>query len=573
MPIFNTIQADLDANSSDYGKFVFNMVGYGAATDFQVGITGPGSYVVKAFPASSEYTGSSYILKVAIPTDASGDFLQGSYEFRIKKDGTSSVDETKSFSLSYSTKTMVLTAVADCYSKSLVITDASVYPTGTVSRSILVDTPVIAGNDDVADATYTDEETIIDMVRSSGNAYSNVTYNITGNTTVTTSEIDGEWDFGYVLSYTATTLEVLVRCDTDACGIISCVNTTMQSIYTKACSVGGFSSLPKNEMDTLIELQMNLSMYNYYNQCRDNTNALVYYDKLKEIVGDCGCEESGPTVISDSTYTYIRGYSAYELWIQEGNTGTIDDFFSALFPITDWVEIDDSYFLNSFKQDTSYPLMYRMTKTHLEFKGAFDSDIGATSPGNPGAILDSGFDPIDVIENGFAQVRNGAEFAGWFYKDASDSKWYVNWNANFDRTDQMFLTGQIPIDGYLTSGIQFNTIGWTEIPSGQYESGNSYRVADPLFFRTDGNYLMFKGSFTHIALLVPGVVVFDAAYWTSVGVAMEEDTTIAAYNAEDNILIGYAKVESGTLRLYPTDPLPSPAINIQVRFDGIIPLQ
>jgi hypothetical protein len=571
MPVLNDIKAQLKSTDSDYGKFIIDMVGYGGSTDFFVGIDGPGGLVVKAYPGSSDGTGATLQLKVSIPTDSSGSLIQGDYDFRIRKEGTSTVDESKTFCLSFTKRTMSVTAVADCYSKTLVVTDASTYPAGTVTRSIVVSTPVIAGEDDVADITYTDAETLIDMVRSSGNAYSNVTYGISATTEILTAEIEDDWQFGYELDYTAYSTETLVRCDTDGCGIIGCVNDAIQSLISKASKVGGFSKLPVGESAKLQELQMYLVMYNYYNQCKNNTQALYYYDKLKTLTADCDCtSDSGPVVISDSSYVYLRGYSAYELWLQDGNTGTLNDFFSALYPITDWTAVDDAVFINNYEQDSSIPLMYRMTKTHIEFKGAFDSVIGATSSTNPEALLSASFDPVDVIGNSYAFIRNGSEFAGWFYKNTTDGKWYMNWNSNFNRTDQQFITGQIAIDGYLTSAIQLNALGFTEIPSAQYEAGYSQYIANPLYFKTDGNFIVFKGEFTATVWLSPGANLIDPTYWTSQGVSLEEGTIIGIYQSSDKTLAGHAKVVNGTLRVYPITP--SPSTGIQVYFDGIIPL-
>lgn len=571
MPVLNLIRATIDGGAND-GKFVLNLVGDDPATDFYVGITGPAAIVVKAYPGAAEHTGATYDLTVDMPVDAAGAYIQGDYIFHIRANGAADVDETETFCLSYVDRTMVLTVVADCYSKSLVITDASTYPTGTVTRAVTVDTPNIPGTDDVADAVYTAAETIIDMVRSDGNAYSNVTYGVTGATQVETVELSGNWSFGYILAYTGVLEEKLVRCDTDACGIIGCVNDSVQALLTTACGVGGISQLPKNDADKLVLIMSNLAMYNYYNQCSDVTNALFYYDKLKTLTGDCECgDQTGPTVIADSSFVYLRGYSAYELWIQDGNTGSLDDFFSSLFPITDWSEVDEALYINEYKQDTTDPLYYRMTKAHIEFKGSFRSDIGAASPTNPSDFLSASFDPAPIEQLGYCSIRIGGEHAGYLYRD-TDDKWKIHWSTNFNRTVQQFISGPIPLDGYLSSSIQYNTIGWTPVPAGNF--ANSHTSPTEAFsFRTDGRYVVFRGQIKAAALVSPGLDIVTAAYWTSVGVAMEEDAVLAAYNGDTKILMGIVKVVGGTLKMFPiTDPT-EPSPSDEFRLEGIIALQ
>lgn len=576
MPVLNQITAQLNTASLNYGKFEINMVGDDPATDFYVGITGPGAYEVKAYPASPDNNGSTFVTAISIPLDSNGNFLQGDYIFHLRADGTggsgTDVEDTKTFCLSFVLKSVALSVVPDCYSKSLVITDETEYPTGTVVRAITVSTPTIAGEEDVADVVYSTEESIIDMVRSSGNAYSGVSYSISGEATVTTSEIEDDWEFGYELSYTGLTTTALIRCDTDACGIINCVNTTIQALISKACKVGGFAKLPTHEADKMVEIQTYLAMYNYYNQCRDNTNALIYYDLLKALTGDCDCGTDGVTVIADSTFTYIRGYSAYELWVQEGNTGTMDDFFSALFPITDWAEVDSSYYINNFLQYSADKLMYRLTKAHIEFKGSFKSDVGATSVSNPDDFLSASFDPIQVDAGGNATIRNGADHAGYLFRDDTDDKWKIRWNTNFARPDVQQIFGQIPIDGYLTSQIQLNALGWTEVPAGQYK--NSHTSPTVAFsFKTDGKYIVFRGQILTAAHISSGLEVIDPTYWDSVGVAMEENAIVAAYNASTKILVGYMKVVNGTLKMFPITSPSVPTAGIELILEGIIPLQ
>lgn len=567
MPLLANIRAVLD-NGVDHGKFRITTTGSDATSDHSIGITGPGGVIVKAFPGSPDAVGTTTYLSLHnLPVDSSGAYLQGDYIFHIATTGTIPVDDTQTFCLSYVDGAMVLSVIADCYSKSLVIDDNTAYPTGTVTRLITVSTPNIPGESDIADQSYSTEQVVIDMVRSSGNAYSNVTYIANGTASVETSDTTiVSWDVGYILAYTGVVEERLIRCDTDACGIISCVNDSIQALIAKACSVGGLSRLPKQEADNLVLIQVNLAMYNYYNQCRDNTQALYYYDELKKIVGTCDCEETGPTVIADSSFTYLRGYSAYEIWIQEGNVGTEDDFLSSLYPITDWVEVDDAYYANNFIRDTADPLFYRLTKAHIEFKGSFRSTIGATSPTSPTEILGSAFNPSSIDPQGFCTVRNDGAQVAFLYRD-TDLKWRMHWQTGFNRTKQQFVSGQIPLDGFLSTTTQLNALGWTLVPVTEYV--NSHTSSD-FSFRTDGKYVTFRGSITGVGTVTTGTDVVNDTYFPSVGVVFEENVAVSAIDVVTNDLLGYVKVVSGKLRFF---AISGAVLTNGMVFEGIIPTQ
>ena len=355
-----TVRFVIDPDDADYGKIVVDVdTDLDPASIHYLEITDPTLSVLTALADDPEI-GTDVQFKVDIPTDVDGNFVEGDYIFQLQIDdaGDTSIDydETHTYCFEVPTQNqgiLNIDVLSDCYSKTLVVTDNTSYPTGqTVTRATTIVSPTIAGEDAVADTVSAASPVTLSLVRSSGLAYWNVSYSISVHVALTISDttIDAEWDFGVRYAYANSNLTELVRCHNDACGIVDCVHEAISSLISSACSSGGIQALGRAKQDKYFLLNSYLAMYNYYIACKDAAKINYYYDLIKALLGECDCDDVvGPQVIPESTIIYLNGKSAYDLWLEAGNTGTLDDFLNTLYPVGAWQSVAPADFNGSYQ--------------------------------------------------------------------------------------------------------------------------------------------------------------------------------------------------------------------------------
>ncbi len=458
MAYLTTVGFYANPSNADYGKLKVQITGFTATDVHALTVVDPLGDTLYSALTDPTIQGSFAIFEIDIPLDASGNFIMGDYVISVLSRtadlGTTLYSESQTYCLDIpSSYDLSVSVTHDCYSKRLVVTDSTSYPTSespvtyVISRTVTVQHPIIAGTDAEATTTSTDDEVIISLERSDGVAYQNVTYNVIVEVGVTKATAFSA-TFGVNLYYEYTTFSEahLIQCANDLCGIISCVNDTIQELTAKACKYGGISNLPKTQADLLSLLMVNLAMYNFYLQCKDQTQMLYYYNQLKSLVDDCDCSAStAPAPIPDSGFVYLEGDSAYQVWLDQGNTGDEDAFFASIAGIGDWQDITE--YASPYQASTTDPLRYRLLNGHVEFKGAFRRIIGS-SPGiaNPLTLLSNSFDPADVVDYGAVPVHkiSTGEQVGIFYKDNSDGAWKIAWSTSFNSTSDQRIVGLIP---------------------------------------------------------------------------------------------------------------------------------
>lgn len=566
------IQFVIDPSDGNYGKIVIVVTtGLDPTSSFKFEITGPDG-VIYALPATPDLFGSGGTFTVDIPVDSDGNWLEGAYTFRVQadefNDGSVDLDVNNTYTWAVpadNQAALSLDVKTDCFAKYLIIDDTTAYvSTDTVTKSIVVDYPVISGETNIGDTTHTTTPVSISLVRSSGKAYENVIYAVTAHIhAVTAVETSGAWSYTTLYAYADFAENHLVQCNKDVCGVISCIESKYSSLLDLACKTGGLRALSREDADTLMLLQSYIALYNFYVQCQDSDKVAEYYGKIKELVGDCNCPApTGPVEIEESNIIYLRGRSAYEVWLDAGNTGSVDDFFNSLFPVGEWIEVPDAQVSSNFDKLKDNPPMYRITKTHLEFKGGVTETFGAIPFTTGFTLFSAAFDPFPVLEEVRVPIWNydNGTHAALLYKD-TDGAWKVQFGllGDWDQAGTMVLAGQMPLDGVATVATAEPAIpvytDWVEFPAAQYRNSFAQVVGNELSWRTDGRFVYFKGAFDGSTWPSSGLKIFDAAYFTSSGIELQVGAAvpIAETDATGNQadVIGFLKVEAnGDLYVY-----------------------
>lgn len=579
---------DIDPNSSTYGKMIITVTTtYGAPTTYRIGVTGPVG-VVKALPGAGfeDGAGANFELEVALPVTTEGDFQEGNYTVNviIDPDGLGSEEnELDTFGFSPAVPgALDVDVFEDCYAKLMVVQDNTSY-LGEVSRTTTIEYPLIPGEDAVADVVSSDATTTATLTRSSGNAYENVIFGVTVEAYSIVSEEGSTsvWTWNIRYGYTAFSTNHTVTCNLDICGILECLNSKMQTLLDEAAKCGGIGNLPKGKSDQLWLMNSYLAMYNYHVQCQNTQQAAYYYSKLVALADDCGCQTpTGPQVIGNTGIIYLQGDSAYQVWINQGNTGTVDDFLNTLYPVGEWIEVPDAAYASGYKKNTAIPLEYRLLKTHIEFRGRFDREIGVVSL-SPFQLLEDTFDPAPIDELGAANIYNldiGGQFVGQLYRSSTDNRWYVRFvpTGEFDIDATQLVMGMIPLVGIATAesvivDSQPAYTDWVEIPSGEYLNGYTPDVSRPLEWRTDGQFIFIRGRFDGGAWVTSGFELIAASYWTAQGYTLQEGAAFPVYEeaatGTQADLIGVIDVRAGSLYIAANS-----GANAAAAVAGIIPI-
>jgi len=552
-----------DPASANYGRIVVTTTtDFNSSTLHKFGITGPGGLIVKAFPPTTyDDTGVIGEISAAIPlVTGGGAFLYGDYIFVVivNEDGAGlnifSEIKTWEFCANELNTDLSVEVTVDCYAKKIVVNDNTSYPSlGTVSRVMRAKHPVIAGETDEADDTTTTSELIVDLTRSTGIAYENITYQL-----LVTSQVDlqqeleeinsGEdsWDMGIVYGMTSYNSEEKVVCNFDPCKIISCVDSRYTELLDKACKRGGLTNLNQQDASTFALLGSYLTMYNYWIRCKDYDKTNYYYNLIKALVKDCDCSvPSGPQPIADSGVIYLTGPSAYDLWISEGNTGSLDDFFNMLYPVGQWIEIDTAI-MNDNYEFGEYALSYRLLKTHIEFKGGFKAIIGYTpTNANPITLFSSDFSPAEVEPASFLPIFYEGTCVGRFFRD-TDGEWKLWWNSDvFNDTLDNQLSGMLALKNIVPSSAPITSGDWTVFPTSAYSNSYDGSGSVSLQWRTDGRFVYIRGTFSGSGWSSGGFVVINGAYFTTLGITLEEGYYLPLIDGSATVtkgVPGYAEI-------------------------------
>lgn len=545
-------QVVFQTQGSDAGKIVISITtAYDAGTNYFVRLVGPAG-LVRDYPVSPDATGQSVVIKLDIPTDISDNYLPGAYTFsiRIERPTLDPITVTESYTFScLKNLAFDLDVFADCYSKTLVLRDLTVYPDDyDVVRTIVLDTPVVENETDVPDATYTGETNVVSLVRDSGIAYENVTYTARGSSIATKTTEDGDWTFIEEYKYAEKSVTYKVVCNLDACGVIKCADEYIRNLLDEARCKGGISKLTPTQQSKLSLIQLHLAMYNYFVKCQDSEGINYYYAALKNIVGECDCqEEEGPKAIADSGIVYIAGKSAYEQWLED-NEGTFEDFLNALNPVGEWVVIDDAFIDSSFEQGDD-PLRYRIERTGIRFAGKLNAPILGVLTETE-RVLTSEFNPgVNVAMDARIPVVNNGVHVGSFRR--ASNGWFMDMNTDYTFLGDYWISGLLPSTANLP--VVANT-DWILFQNADFLpalSGGHYVQSDAFSWKLIGNKVGFKGAFDGDALSSSGYQVIVTNYFTDRDIVLESGCSAPVFetasNASQGKCVGRIFVQNNTL--------------------------
>ena len=543
-----TIEVRFNTTGVNADNIIVTVVtGLGASTVNTLTITRPGAVALTISPI----TGATATFSVPIPLDSNDEYLYGTYTFGLTSndpdDSGVEYNETTTFNFQDLSGALDVEAYADVFIKKIVVVDNTDYPDGTASKSFVVVSPKITGETNVADITLTDTGSVT-MVRSSGVAYNNVTYRVRPSATLETSTIDAEWDLGGVYAYTGDDIEVKVL--DDDCGLLDCVHTKLVEIDDVACVSGGFTALPTGTKELYSKLQMYLSMYNNAKTCRDAEKTTYYRAKIESLVGTCNCTVS--ETIPENNTVYLNGKSAYDLWLEEGNTGSIDDFLNTLNPVGNWTNVPDADFDPDFETDPDDPLRYRVTRDGIQFAGKFIR-VAASDPVSPFIVLLNTFDPGNVVlEAPIPVYSDSYRTVGSFCKQTTT--WVMYADVTLAGNPSRIVSGKIPWEGVLTSLDYSFERTYTPFTNAEISGNPNFSLS----WAKDANFFYIKGSWT--ANTTPGagggLELISEASFLALGVTLEsgfQAPIFAGDGANEFEIIGWARTEGG-LTLYNQDP-------------------
>jgi hypothetical protein len=541
----------LDSAHTNYGKIEISVdTDFGILTEHFIAVEGPVG-TVKSLPGIADVVAADATVLVDIPLLSNGNLMLGDYSIQVRVDedglGASIHDETQDFCVTAPVgheQDLDLEILTDCYARKLVVSDNTDYPDDdTVTRTITIQHPTIAHTDDVADTVSSESEVTVSIVRSNGVAYENVSYGVTvvvqiQKDDVLTPSVMDAWTNRITWAPNPHTSQEPIVCNIDPCGIIACVDDTWQELAAKACKSAGISGLPAADKDKAFKISMNMSLYMYFLKCKNPTEASFYYDELKKLVNNCGCADPGtsPSPIGNSGIEYISGPSAYELWLAEGNTGSMSEFFDSLNPVGDWINIEAADFNTNFESSPTAPLRYRVLKSHIEFAGSFrKKPAAAIIATTPTQLLKDTFDPVDTTDDGLVPVFNETDFktAGIFTPYNTSGEWRFGFNGDWDQTDYVKLNGLMPLDGIGTVSIVVLPGDWTDIEDSDLSSGYFVSPGQYLQYRVVDNIMHFRGVIDGVVWTTSGKELLPDTFFLSKGIRLEDDYTVPLFN-DDN---------------------------------------
>jgi len=407
--------------------------------------------------SETNIAGLTWGREVDIPIVVGGvDQIRGEYIFNLVVDvdnGQTTYNEVYTYEYDPLLPGVLDTEVfADCFIKKFVVNDKTVYPTGNLIRTVIIQSPVIAGEDDVANVISDDAVTQLSMLRSSGVAYQNVTYTGSVNAFM---EVDSQVEtsgnlrvnFDTQIDYESVTFSVKVECP-DPCSVIDCIDDYVKELDELSCSQGRLTPTQQEDLNALLT---DLAMYSHAVNCRDSNMATEYYQKIVAAAGNCECDTDTIRPIPDGNAIYLNGQSAYELWLAQGNSGTEEDFIDSLNIYSDWTDVPASAFNSNFKTHPDRPLRYRISGTHLEFTGAFTLQDGiSVPPTGPNYIVLSDFDPgVTLQESAILPVydfdQNGKQVGAFLRGTLKQWQFREISGAGYDNENENRIEGFMPI--------------------------------------------------------------------------------------------------------------------------------
>ena len=373
---------------------IFNLSAtFPSGVEWFIGVVGPYG-TIKALPnpilesTTPDLDGNTgqVLVTPTDPLDAGEYVFTIVYWDKFELNGDRAVQQTITYTFCYEPlRQFVLGVSDDCVN--LRVQDLTSYPANTAfTRSMVVRYPEIPKLQTPPDVTYTVADVDHSLAHTDSKIYEFVTWVVTGESSGTFQEVSGVWTITYMSTYQQDSVNHEVLCNLDLCGAIACMDTWWTEIRANLCNMNGWQNLPTATQTELFQLLGDINMFNYYVNCNDTTNARIYYNRVKEVIGDTCADEVPKVATSPSPYS---------------NT---------------WTLVPQASMSNLFEPDPTDPLAFKFVNGVCYFKGkflsgtwtdagvefikpAFFTDLGITiSNGGVAVVVDAvaGANPLGV---------------------------------------------------------------------------------------------------------------------------------------------------------------------------------
>lgn len=320
---------------------------FAASTTWFLGIEGPSGTLKTLDLGTPDDTAQNPDIDIVIAS-----LVDGDYTFTLTVHPSNDPGQAQTFTQEFCLErdtTLDINVTDDC--EELTVSDDTIYPiTETLTRLHTIQYPTVPGVSPTADLTSANAEVTIDMALSDGLRYEFVTWTVVTDVSGTFSHTTGIWKFIYPITFTQSVVNHEVRCNTDLCGAIACVDSAWLSLIDEACNRGGINKLPPGEQEKLQTLLGHLALYRFWSDCGNSTKATEYYDKIVALTSvDCSPDTSPKAI--DSTVQLGFG----------------------------WTEIPSSAYAANHSQVLGSELSWRLDGRTMYFRGAIDIDAFSTS--------------------------------------------------------------------------------------------------------------------------------------------------------------------------------------------------
>jgi hypothetical protein len=315
-----TVTFERRTGNADNGKIIIVTTNDGLtstiegaeAVNIRIRVTAPTGIIYDTITSgSADATGlavaAALTKKVTIPVTSNSDVM-GTYIVEIKVEITANTADNTTLTGEYEycpeDKSSVRFA-GNCQGPSLQLFDKSTYLGYTLlSRVLTLVHPEIEGTQ-LPNTTTGNSQIII------APTHSNVVYQGSITTTVQKSlevEVLEGYDDVFTFYYNATwttTSNYTFKCATNLNDIANCYIEKMTTLEAKACRVGGYKALSKQEFDLMIAMQNIWVLYTLAQSCGDYDKMETYHTQLKALLNcDCCGSSSASTIepIVGSTY-------------------------------------------------------------------------------------------------------------------------------------------------------------------------------------------------------------------------------------------------------------------------------
>lgn len=428
--------------NSDKGKLVLSLVNDAAEyanVNLYFTITSPAGVIYNTIggTALALATDASGTVKVNIPVDVNTALITGDYTILVRVVNQANPAQITDIEETWEFCTEEKGAVrfsGNCGGPLLQLFDQSNYTGYSIlSRTLTLAHPELEGIDTPPNESTTGASIAVQPQYSG----STVIYTGTLTAAVKKTYAGASFTWEYCETWTGSGTYTFL-CYYDLSGLANCYEREINRLQLKSKQVGGMKALTKSELDLMIALMSNWTLFHTAQSCGDTAKMEIYYTELKQLL-NCNCC-SADEISPIQTLTPILPASADTLWVDVPEDALTNN----------WEPYPDS---------TSY-LQYKIQGGALYVRGQVINNTLASGVHLLAAFLDSSF----LTQQGIYLAQN------WFqdivlYRDATTTPVHVGHaffgsNAWSFQTTAAYVAGEpvrisfvIPLDGQQGQGI------------------------------------------------------------------------------------------------------------------------